>query len=100
MRLLKTLEDLDDENLEKFKFHLCRAAIKKGLPRIPYDNMMMAGRNKTVMLMVETYGEQSLELTSEVLQHFDLLQRFSDMSLGSKGKTLRTILTLFNFINV
>ncbi len=91
---------MDDKNLVKFKLHLYRTAIEKGLPGMPYDNMMMAGRNKTVMLMVETYGEQSLELTSEVLQHFDLLQRFSDMSLGSKGKTLRTILTLFHFINI
>ncbi|XP_059195830.1 NACHT, LRR and PYD domains-containing protein 1 homolog [Centropristis striata] len=50
--------------------------------------METAGRVGLAELMVETYGQQSVEVTREVLEKInrrDLVQRFSEISLGSGG---------------
>ncbi|XP_068592430.1 uncharacterized protein [Cebidichthys violaceus] len=67
-KLLETLQDLNYEDLEKFKHVLQYSKIKKGLPRIPRKRLETADRVEMVKLMMETYGQQSVEVTEEVLK--------------------------------
>ncbi|KAM9353693.1 NACHT, LRR and PYD domains-containing protein 1 homolog isoform 2-T2 [Symphorus nematophorus] len=87
-KLLQTLEDFSDGDLEKFKHVLQYTKIKEGLPRIPGHRMELAGRAEIVTLMEEIYGQESVEVTREVLKRMnrrDLVQKLSDISSGSKG---------------
>ncbi|XP_034009270.1 uncharacterized protein LOC117500508 [Trematomus bernacchii] len=80
-KLLETLEDLSDGELEKFK---------RGLQIISNQRLETAGRVEIVDLMVEIYGQQSMELTMEILEKmkeddYGLEQKLSNITLGSKG---------------
>ncbi|XP_034009277.1 uncharacterized protein LOC117500509 isoform X7 [Trematomus bernacchii] len=80
-KLLETLEDLSDGELEKFK---------RGLQRISSQRLETAGRVEIVDLMVEIYGQQSMEVTTEILKKmkeddYGLEQKLSNITLGSKG---------------
>ncbi|XP_074508767.1 uncharacterized protein LOC141778417 [Sebastes fasciatus] len=88
-KLLETLKDLSDGELEKFKRVLQYIKMEKSLPIIPRRRMEMADRVRMVELMVETYGQQSVEVTREVFKKMnrtDLVERLSDISSGSKEK--------------
>ncbi|XP_068591178.1 uncharacterized protein [Cebidichthys violaceus] len=80
-KLLETLQDLNYEDLEKFKHVLQYSKIKKGLPRIPRKRLKKADRVEMVKLSMETYGQQSVEVTEEVNRR-DLVERLSETSLG------------------
>ncbi|XP_037642068.1 uncharacterized protein LOC119497756 isoform X2 [Sebastes umbrosus] len=87
-KLLETLKDLNDGELEKFKHVLQYTKMEKSLPIIPRRRMEMADRVGIGKLMVETYGQQSVEVTREVFKKMnrrDLVERLSDISSGSKG---------------
>ncbi|XP_078027620.1 uncharacterized protein LOC144464477 isoform X4 [Epinephelus lanceolatus] len=87
-KLLETLIDLSYGELEQFKHVLQRTTMKKDLPKISSQRMEMADRDEIVELMVEIYGEQSVEVTREVLMEMnrtDLAERLSEISSGSKG---------------
>ncbi|KAK5922240.1 hypothetical protein CgunFtcFv8_019519 [Champsocephalus gunnari] len=80
-KLLETLEDLSHGELEKFK---------RGLKRISSQRLETAGRVEIVDLMVEIYGQQSMEVTMEILKKmkeddYGLEQKLSNITLGSKG---------------
>ncbi|KAJ4930945.1 hypothetical protein JOQ06_025246 [Pogonophryne albipinna] len=79
-KLLETLEDLSHGELEKFK---------RGLQRISSQRLETAGRVEIVDLMVEIYGQQSMEVTMEILkkmkEDYGLEQKLSNITLGSKG---------------
>ncbi|XP_034057046.1 uncharacterized protein LOC117536345 isoform X2 [Gymnodraco acuticeps] len=80
-KLLETLEDLSHGELEKFK---------RGLQRISSQRLETAGRVEIVDLMVEIYGQQSMEVTMEILEKmkeddYGLEQKLSNITLGSKG---------------
>ncbi|XP_034009272.1 uncharacterized protein LOC117500509 isoform X2 [Trematomus bernacchii] len=80
-KLLETLEDLSDGELEKFK---------RGLQRISSQRLETAGRVEIVDLMVEIYGQQSMEVTMEIVKKmkeddYGLEQKLSNITLGSKG---------------
>jgi len=80
-KLLETLEDLSDGELEKFK---------RGLQRISSQRLETAGRVEIVDLMVEIYGQQSMEVTTDLLKKmkeddYGLEQKLSNITLGSKG---------------
>ncbi|XP_059214238.1 NACHT, LRR and PYD domains-containing protein 1 homolog [Centropristis striata] len=87
-KILATLEDLKNKHFEEFKWLLRQTEKKKGFPGIPKYRMEIASRVEVAELMVETYGLQSVEVTREVLEKMnrrDLVQRFSEISLGSEG---------------
>ncbi|XP_076592873.1 NACHT, LRR and PYD domains-containing protein 1 homolog [Chaetodon auriga] len=87
-KILETLKYLSPGELERFRHVVQYSKMKEGLPRIPRQRMEMADRGEIAKLMVETYGEESVEVTKEVLKMIsrtDLVQRFSDISSGSKG---------------
>ncbi|KAL7393404.1 hypothetical protein ABVT39_010347 [Epinephelus coioides] len=87
-KLLETLKDLSYGELEQFKHVLQRTRMKKDLPKISSQRMEMADRDEIVKLMVEIYGEQSVEVTREVLMEMnrtDLAERLPEISSGSTG---------------
>uniref|UniRef100_A0A3P8Q7Q1 NACHT domain-containing protein n=1 Tax=Astatotilapia calliptera TaxID=8154 RepID=A0A3P8Q7Q1_ASTCA len=64
--LLGTLEDLEREDFEKFKWHLKNKGSVKGLPAIPGSKLENAERTKVVDLMFETYSN-TFEVTKKLL---------------------------------
>ncbi|XP_073341133.1 uncharacterized protein [Pagrus major] len=86
-KLLQTLEDFSPGDLVKFKHVLLNTEMKEG-QEIPRRRLATADRVQTVELMVELYGQQSEEVIREVFNKMnrrDLVQRLSDISLGSEG---------------
>ncbi|XP_044215680.1 uncharacterized protein LOC122987727 isoform X2 [Thunnus albacares] len=86
-KLLETLEELSFGEIEQFKWWLHHPQVKD-LPRIPRSRIERAYGFDLVDLMVEIYGQQSVEVTREVLKkmnRMDLVQSLSDTSSGSKG---------------
>ncbi|KAM8734560.1 uncharacterized protein AB9X84_023336 [Acanthopagrus schlegelii] len=87
--LLGTLNDLSDEELKNFKKFLQLTVFQKDLPDILWMLKYRADRADIVNQMVQTYGQQSVELTREVfmdMNRTDLLQRLSKPSSGLKEK--------------
>nr|XP_046255932.1 uncharacterized protein LOC124064998 isoform X3 [Scatophagus argus] len=86
--LLETLNNLSIEELKKFKDLLRSIASHKDLP-----NMLpsyMTDRAKVAFLMVQTYGQQSVWLTREVIMEMKLpalVQRLAMPSSGFQEKT-------------
>uniref|UniRef100_UPI000D320DCA uncharacterized protein LOC112432177 n=1 Tax=Maylandia zebra TaxID=106582 RepID=UPI000D320DCA len=82
--LLETLEDLSDQDLNKFKLFLQFTCFQKSLPQIKLNN----GRRGIVNDMIDKLGHQSVEVIREVLtdmQRTDLVQRLSESSSGLKA---------------
>ncbi|XP_034730276.1 apoptosis-associated speck-like protein containing a CARD [Etheostoma cragini] len=79
-KLWETLEDLSYGELEQFKHCVLHTRKEKGFSRFSRQRMKMAGRDEMVELMVEIYGQRSVEVTREVLEKMnrrDLVQRLS-----------------------
>ncbi|XP_078027625.1 uncharacterized protein LOC117265280 [Epinephelus lanceolatus] len=90
-KLLETLEDLSKGELWDFKRVLLRTRMKKGLPEISTERMWMANRVGMLKLMVEIDGQQSVEVTREVLMEVERNRRerdfFFPFNYGLKGDT-------------
>ena len=87
---MEILNDLSKKQLKKFKNILQSTVSQKNLPDISW---MFNYRADIVNQMVHTHGQQSVELTREVLtdmKRTDLLQMLSKPSSGLKGKTEKT----------
>uniref|UniRef100_UPI003AAF3A4F NACHT, LRR and PYD domains-containing protein 3-like n=1 Tax=Centroberyx gerrardi TaxID=166262 RepID=UPI003AAF3A4F len=87
-KLLKTLEDLGDEELKKFQWFLQQDDILEGFPAIKKSRLENADRLDTVDQMVQTYNQHSLEVTKKVLMKInrnDLEQSLSNSSSGPEG---------------
>ncbi|XP_010739478.3 NACHT, LRR and PYD domains-containing protein 12 isoform X1 [Larimichthys crocea] len=85
--LLETLDDLGDEELKIFKWFLQQADILEDFPAIPKSHLEKADRPDTVDLIVQTYNDQSVEVTKKVLTKInrnDLVQSLSNITLGPK----------------
>ncbi|XP_066517823.1 NLR family CARD domain-containing protein 3-like [Hoplias malabaricus] len=68
--LLNTLQDLLNEDLELFQFHLTKAV--DNFPRIPRAELEKADRPKTVEKMISAYGMNSaVEITLTVLKNIN-----------------------------
>ncbi|XP_071323407.1 protein NLRC3-like [Trachinotus anak] len=66
--LLKTLEDLGEEDYKRFKWYLQQKGVLEGLPAIPKSRLEKADREDTVDLMVQTYCINTIEVTRVVLE--------------------------------
>ncbi|XP_078027606.1 uncharacterized protein LOC117265274 isoform X13 [Epinephelus lanceolatus] len=90
-KLLETLEDLSQGELGDFKCVLLHTRMKKGLPEISTQRMERASRVGMLKLMVEIDGQQSVEVTREVLMEMEMNRRmmerwsFLPFNLGLKG---------------
>ena len=86
-KLFETLEELRFWEFLQFKEVLQELRRQKDLPRVQIERTYSTV--DLVELMVEICGQQSVEVTMEVLNKMnrtDLVQRLSDTSSGSKGK--------------
>ena len=92
--LLETLADLSDGEIEDFKQVLRSPSyLYKPYIVIPWMLLMMADMQDTVLFMVQTFGQQSVKKTKDILIQMnrrDLVQRLSDSSSGPKSKTIKT----------
>eukprot|EP00064_Thunnus_orientalis_P024246 superscaffoldBa00010127_g24527 len=92
-KLLETLEELRFRKIELFKWYLQTLQVKD-LPRIPRVRIERAdSMEDLVEIIVEICGQQSVEVTREVLKRMnrmDLVQSLSDTSSGSKA-TITTV---------
>ncbi|XP_049439530.1 uncharacterized protein LOC125893087 isoform X2 [Epinephelus fuscoguttatus] len=88
--LLETLKDLSKKEIEKFKWLLRFTQFQKGLPHIPLSGLQWADSTDTLVdLMVQTCGQQSVEVTTEVfmdMDRTDLVERLSIISSRIKEK--------------
>ncbi|XP_069032162.1 uncharacterized protein [Embiotoca jacksoni] len=86
--LLKTLEYLNNDGIKKFKYLLQFTCFQKSLPSIKINQLVFRDKtDKLVDVMMEELGQQSVEVTREVLMDMnrtDLEQRMSEISSRSK----------------
>ncbi|XP_025766934.1 uncharacterized protein LOC100692820 [Oreochromis niloticus] len=81
--LLETLDGLNEQELEKFNKTLRQIHFHKYYSDFSWMPYRGTDLQDTVFLMVQTYGQQSVEKTMEVLKEMkrtDLAQRLSDCS--------------------
>ncbi|XP_067456892.1 uncharacterized protein [Thunnus thynnus] len=87
--LLETLNDLSDWELNTFRWFLQFTHFKKGLPCIAFSRLEPTGKAAILVdLIMETYGQQSVEVIREVfmeMKRTDLVQRLSETSSGHKA---------------
>ncbi|XP_044199037.1 NACHT, LRR and PYD domains-containing protein 12-like isoform X4 [Thunnus albacares] len=87
--LLKTLEDLIEDEFKKFKWFLKEDDVLEGFKGIPRAQLEKAGREDTVDLMVQKYQDPgALQVTMKILEKInrnDLVQRLQNSSSGPKG---------------
>ena len=95
VELLKTLEDLKEDEFKKFKWFLKEDDILEDFKGIPVAQLEKAGREDTVDLMVQKYQDHgALQLTKKVLEKIsrkDLVQRLQNSPSGPKGKLVEGI---------
>eukprot|EP00064_Thunnus_orientalis_P021241 superscaffoldBa00006323_g21399 len=87
--LLETLNDLSYQELKKFKEVLQLTVSQKDLPDISLMLINRTDRVDMVNLMLQNYGQQSVDLTKKIFKKMsrsDLVQRLSDTSSGPKEK--------------
>uniref|UniRef100_A0A3Q1HM53 Pyrin domain-containing protein n=1 Tax=Anabas testudineus TaxID=64144 RepID=A0A3Q1HM53_ANATE len=75
--ILKMLEQLKDEELKEFKWHLKNSDIGEHLPCIPSSRLEKTDMWDLVDLMLQTYNQQSVEVTKRVFKKIkrnDLVQ--------------------------
>ncbi|XP_067437369.1 NACHT, LRR and PYD domains-containing protein 12-like isoform X7 [Thunnus thynnus] len=89
--LLKTLEDLKEDEFKKFKWFLELDDVLEGFKHIPVAQLEKAGRRETVDLMVQKHQDHgALQLTMKVLEKInrkDLVQRLQNSPSGPKAET-------------
>ncbi|XP_071325157.1 uncharacterized protein [Trachinotus anak] len=87
--LFETLADLSDRELWVFKQVLLQIHRHRPHPDIPWILLTLTDLQDTVFLMVQTYGQESVEKTKKVLKEMnrtDLVQRLTDSSSGPTKK--------------
>ncbi|KAK2817625.1 hypothetical protein Q5P01_025816 [Channa striata] len=89
--LLKVLENLEEDNFRKFKWHLEVGKIPKGHKGIPKSKLENAEMQVVVDLMVQKYATGELvEVTKKILEkipRMDLVECLCESSSEEKGHT-------------
>ena len=92
--LLETLAGLSKRELEYFKQIIwSQSYLYKPYLENPWMLLMMADMQDTVFIMVQTFGQQFVKKTKDILFQMnrrDLVKRLSDSSSGPKSKTVKT----------
>eukprot|EP00064_Thunnus_orientalis_P021172 superscaffoldBa00006265_g21328 len=86
--LWETLEELHKDAFKKFKWFLNQDDILEGFKGIPVAQLVKAGRQDTVDLMVQKHQDhRALQLTMKILEKIsrnDLVQRLQNSHSGPK----------------
>ncbi|XP_078108433.1 uncharacterized protein LOC144519287 isoform X2 [Sander vitreus] len=88
--LLETLSGLSSEELKKFKWLLQLTIFQRSVPKTDTWRQLQCTdtADGLVVMMLENYGQQSVEVTREVLMEMkrtDLVQKLSETSSGTKA---------------
>ncbi|XP_067430237.1 uncharacterized protein [Thunnus thynnus] len=78
--LLKTLQELGDDEFRNFKWHLEELDILEGYSLIPICHLEKADRLDTVNKIVQTYNHQPVEVVKKILKKInrnDLVEKLS-----------------------
>ena len=89
--LLETLEDLSGEEFMNYVY-MPQTDFHRHLSIVPWSVETTSMQDK-VFLIVQYYGQRSMETIKEALKKMkrtDLVQRLSDSSSGPKSKTVKT----------
>ncbi|XP_042345902.1 uncharacterized protein LOC121945668 [Plectropomus leopardus] len=84
--LFDTLNDLNSEELDKFKSLI---ELEEDFPPIPRSRLKVANTHDTVELLLDLYRDKCVEVAQRSLRRMnrtDLVQRLSDISSGTKEK--------------
>ena len=95
--LLETFNDLSYEERNDFKWFLQFTCFKRSLPLILSETIWW-GQADRVKVMVETCGENSVEVIKQVfidMNRTDLVQRLSETSSPHKGK-IKTVTLIYH----
>ena len=65
--LLRTLQNLGEDDFKTFKWYLEQPEVLEDLPTIPKSRLEKSDRCDTVDLMFQTYSENTLRVTKKVL---------------------------------
>ena len=87
--LLGCLKDLGSEEFEEFRWYLRQQGILEGFKPIPKCDLEKANRIKTLDLMVESYGINTIKVTRMILGKIsqnDLVERLCHLP-EPKGKS-------------
>ena len=79
--ILRTLEDLEEDDFKKFKWHL--QGVLEGFPVIPKCRLEKANRMETVDQMMQTYRKNTIKVTRMVLREINqnvLWEKLSNIS--------------------
>lgn len=88
-RILTELKKLNGENFKDFKFYLkdYRTDTGKEFWSIPACDLENADRRRMAELIVQTYTNQALHVTCQVLQQIGRNDVKESLSQSSRGKT-------------
>lgn len=87
--LLKTLEELGDDEFKQFKWYLKQSDNLEGSSVIPKSHLDKVDRPDTVDKILQTYNQQSVEVLKKTLKKInrnDLVEELSNTSTGVRGK--------------
>lgn len=85
-RILEMLEQLKQEELNTFKWHLHNSDIEAGFPCIPKCKLEKTNMLELVDLIIQTYWEKTVEITTRVFKKMkrnDLVKILSDSSVST-----------------
>ncbi|XP_018545322.1 uncharacterized protein LOC108892317 [Lates calcarifer] len=90
--LLKTLEELEDEEFDQFKWILQQPEILEGFSDIPKRRLDKANRQETVDQVVQNYNQQSVEVMKKVLKKMNRndLVKFLSCNTGAQVSPQQT----------
>lgn len=91
VKLLNTLENLNNDDFRTFKWHLRQDSSLEGVSAIKESKLEGAARHDTVDLMVKCYKtDGALKVTEKVLQMMcrsDLVEELSKIGSGPEGQS-------------
>lgn len=88
--LLQILEDLGNEDFQKFKWYLWQKDVLKEFPPIKKSRLENADRKETVDQVVQTYGTNTAEVVKMVLVKINqnnLVEYFSETITELTGES-------------
>lgn len=90
--LMDTLDDLSNDNLDRFNFFLTDRGLLSGFKLIPEHKLKNANRTQILKTMMATYGHHTITVIKRVLEHVsrnDLLEKL--FAFNPEGKACECV---------
>lgn len=89
-RLLKTLNELEQNEFDSFRWFLHSGSLED-LPNILRSNLEDANRMQTVDVIVQSYSQQTVEVTKKILKKTrrkDLVEKLTNLCTAAQGDVM------------